>query len=73
MGLDFVSRFEWSKKIANIFGLNKDLIIPIHSSELKLSAKRPNVNLSNKKLFSKYGIKMISIDDGLQSMKKVNY
>ena len=44
------------------------MIIPIHSSELKLSVERKNIHLNNDKLFKKTKHKMIGIDDGLESM-----
>jgi dTDP-4-dehydrorhamnose reductase len=40
-GRDFLSRFEFTNIIAEYFGLNKELIIPIKTSELKQLAKRP--------------------------------
>ena len=71
-GSDFVSRYEWSLVTAEIFGLNKNMIKPISSKNLNLPAKRVNVNLSNKKLFEKMGIKMNGIVEGLRLMKNIN-
>ena len=56
------------KKTAKFFNLKNELIIPIHSSELKLSVERKNIHLNNDKLFKKTKHKMIGIDDGLESM-----
>jgi len=36
VGNDYVNRYEWSCKIAEIFGLNKNLIIPTKSQSLNL-------------------------------------
>jgi len=68
VGSDFISRFEWAKIICEYFNLEQELIVPIKSEELKLSAKRVNVNLSNEKIFNDLGIKMMGIRDGLKSM-----
>ena len=68
VGSDFINRFSWAKKTAKFFNLKNELIIPIHSSELKLSVERKNIHLNNDKLFKKTKHKMIGIDDGLESM-----
>ena len=68
VGSDFINRFSWAKKTAKCFNLKNELIIPIHSSELKLSVERKNIHLNNDKLFKKTKHKMIGIDDGLESM-----
>ena len=68
VGSDYINRFDWSIKICKYFNLNSKLIIPIKSQELNLSAKRVNVNLSNKKIFNELGIQMIGIDEGLKAM-----
>ena len=71
-GSDYVNRYEWSLVTAEIFGLNKNLIKPISSTDLNLPAKRVNVYLSNEKLFQKIGFKMNGIVKGLQLMKNMN-
>lgn len=68
-GSDFINRFEWSLQVAEIFGLDKKLIIPIRSDSLELPAKRPNVYLSNDKVFNQTGIRMIGTREGLINMK----
>ena len=70
IGSDYISRFEWAKKICEYFNLNQKLIIPIKSQELMLSAKRVNVNLSNDKISTELGVKMMGIEEGLKSMLK---
>ena len=65
-GSDYISRLDWSMKTAEIFGFDKGMINPIHSSDLKLSASRPNVNMSNEKIFDKTGIKMMGVMEGLK-------
>lgn len=73
VGPDFVSRYNWAIKIADIFGLNKNLIEPITSSTLNLPAKRVNVNLNNEKLFKDTGVQMRGIEKGLMNMVKTDH
>lgn len=70
VGSEFINRYEWALQIADIFELDKTLITPINSSELKLSAKRNNVHLNNEKLYKATGIRMKGIHEGLIEMKK---
>ncbi|MDE2588325.1 MAG: sugar nucleotide-binding protein, partial [Patescibacteria group bacterium] len=70
VGPDFVSRYDWALKIADIFGENKDLIEPVTSCTLNLPAKRVNVNLSNQKVVRDTGIRMSGIEKGLMNMLK---
>jgi len=70
VGSDFVNRYDFSLKVAEVFGLNRDFIKPIKSDVLKLPAKRVNVNLSNKKLEQKTGVKMKGFTEGLIEMYK---
>lgn len=69
-GPDFISRFDWAKKIAKIFGYDETLIQPMHSSSLNLPAKRPNVNLDSTKIYSICGFKQANIDEGVNKMFK---
>lgn len=69
VGSDYINRYEYSKMVADIFNLDKNLINPISSSTLKLQAKRANVKLSNKKIFQEFGIKLMGIEEGLLKMR----
>jgi len=71
VGNDFVNRYHWSVKVAEIFGLDTSLINPIQSSKLKISIKRPNINSTNKKLLLDTGYKMKGIVNGASSMKTI--
>ena len=68
VGSDFIDRFHWAQKTAEIFNLKKELIAPIKSSELELSVERKNIRLNNDKLFQKIQHRMIGVDEGLQEM-----
>ena len=67
-GSDFLNRYDSAVLIAEVFKLENKLLKQINSSELKLPAKRNNVNLSNKKLFQETGIRMLGFKDGLTKM-----
>jgi dTDP-4-dehydrorhamnose reductase len=69
-GSDYTDRFSLAIKIAEIFNLNKKLLIPINSNLLNLSAKRANVNLKNTKIVKQTGIQMKGIIEGLIQMQK---
>jgi len=68
VGSDYISRYDWSLIICNIFGLEKKNIIPFNSDELKFPAKRANANLSNQKVIEEIGIKMLGVEEGLKQM-----
>ena len=72
-GPDFLSRFEWALKTAEVFGLDSKLLIPINSEQLNLDAKRDNINLNNKKIQEKTGVKMRGINEGLLDMQKIGF
>jgi len=68
VGSEFINRYNWALKTAEVFKLNKNLLKPINSDALNLPAKRSNINLSNNKLFEKTGIRMSNIEEGLIKM-----
>jgi len=72
-GSDFISRFDWALKTAEIFGLDKKLLVPIKSDQLNLDAQRENINLNNKKILDETGIKMKGIKEGLLDMKSTDF
>jgi len=72
VGPDYISRYKWALLVADIFKLNKNMIEAITSDTLNLPAKRGNVNLSNRKLFQKLGIKMMGVKEGLIKMFESN-
>ena len=72
-GSDFISRYDWSVMVAEIFQLNKKLIKPINSSSLKLPAKRFSINADNQKFFDETGIKMRGIKECLIEMYSSRY
>ncbi|MEM4511565.1 MAG: dTDP-4-dehydrorhamnose reductase [Nanopusillaceae archaeon] len=71
VGKDNVSRYEFAIKIAEIFGMNKKLILPITSSQLLQHAPRPKkLNLSIHKLKRVLNVETMGIEEGLKELKK---
>jgi len=68
VGSDYINRYKWSRIVAEIFGLDKNLIESINSDQLELAVKRVNVNLKNHKLFQKTGIQMKGVEEGAKEM-----
>jgi dTDP-4-dehydrorhamnose reductase len=70
-GKEFLSRFEFSEIIADYFGLNKNLIKPITTDELKQPARRPlKSGLITLKAETEFGYKPHSIKETLAIIKK---
>jgi len=69
VGSQFVNRYEWGLKIAEVFNKDQNLIQPIMSSQLNVFAKRANVHLSNKRTTDETEIKLLDIAEGLYVMK----
>lgn len=71
VGKDNISRYEFAIKIAEIFNLDKNLIIPITSAQLPQAASRPKkLNLSINKLKRVLGIETMGVEEGLKELKK---
>lgn len=69
-GSDYISRYDLAMKVADAVGGDKSLVEKVKSSVFNLSAKRPNVNMSNEKVQKKTGIKMMGVDDGINFVLK---
>jgi len=70
-GRDFLSRFDFTMEIAEFFELDKSLVKPILTEELKQPAKRPlNSGLLTLKAETELGFKPHSIKEVLSIMKK---
>tara|TARA_S200000501_G_scaffold117949_1_gene110756 strand:- start:15573 stop:16466 length:894 start_codon:yes stop_codon:yes gene_type:complete len=69
-GSEFISRFEFAKKIAKVFNLDSSLIIPIKTSDLNQEAKRPlKSGLFTSKIEDILGIRTFTLDYCLTKMK----
>jgi len=66
-----INRFDFTLKIAEVFGINKSLISPTTSDKFKQVAKRPKrccLNVS--KLESQLNFKFLNIEEALKRMKR---
>jgi len=70
VGSDYISRYEWALKTAEIFDKNQNLIRPTKSDQSKLPAKRANANLSNSKVQNETGMMLFGVKTGLKLMLK---
>lgn len=70
-GKEFLSRYDFTLKIADFFNLDKHLIIPITTNELKQPARRPlKSGLLILKAETELGYKAHTISESLAAMKK---
>ena len=70
VGKDFVNRYEFTQKIADVFNLDKSLIRRVQPHEFVQKARRPNsIEMSLEKLNS-LEIETSGIDKGLKIMKE---
>ena len=71
-GKDIVNRYEYAITIADIFGLNKDLIRPVDSSFFPDIAPRPkNTSYLTLKLEKELDYIPLSLRDGLNEMRRL--
>jgi len=70
VGPDYCSRNDFAIKIARIFGLNEDLIIPVTTLELKQAARRPlKAGLLIEKIRKEINARPSGIDEALNKLK----
>ncbi|MEN3038091.1 MAG: dTDP-4-dehydrorhamnose reductase [Candidatus Kryptonium sp.] len=69
-GRDFVDRYTFAIKLAEIFEFDKELITPVKTSELNQIAPRPlRSGLITLKAESELGLKPYGIEDGIREFK----
>jgi dTDP-4-dehydrorhamnose reductase len=69
-GKSCISRFELALKVADIFNLDKNLIVPVDSSFFKNIAPRPkDTCFDTKKMEDDLSVKALAIEEGLERMK----
>ena len=65
------NRYEIGMKICEIFGLDKNLIVPVTSLQLAQAAKRPmDATLSTEKAYDELGFNALNIEAGLKRLKQ---
>jgi dTDP-4-dehydrorhamnose reductase len=70
-GRDYVNRFEFANKVADIFGLDKTLIKPISTTELNQTAPRPSYGgLVTDKIERITNLSMHTLDESLTALKR---
>jgi dTDP-4-dehydrorhamnose reductase len=69
-GRDFVSRYGFALKLAEIFSFDHELIIPVKTSELNQVAPRPlKSGLITLKAEAELGLKPYGVEDGIRQFK----
>jgi len=69
-GREAISRYDLALKICDVFGLDKGLVKPVSTQELKLRAQRPpNASLDVSKVEKMLGRRMHDVQEGLEKMK----
>jgi dTDP-4-dehydrorhamnose reductase len=69
-GPDFISRYEFAVKLAQVFGFDKKLVIPVKSASLKMPAQRPlRSGFITLKAETDLGIKTSNVELGLMVLK----
>jgi dTDP-4-dehydrorhamnose reductase len=67
-----LSRFEFGLKLSEIFGFNKELIIPISINDFPFKDKRPkDCSMRNENIISDLKIRPWNIEEGLKNMREV--
>lgn len=73
-GADRVSRYNWAKLTAEIFGFDSNRIIPVKSDFFKSLTERPwDTSFETKKLQEELRVKPLSLKAGLILMKKEKF
>lgn len=71
-GPNYLSRYGIARAVADVFGFNPSLIIPIQLSEIEFQARRPiKAGLLNHKSQKQLGIQFQNITDALREYKSV--
>ena len=70
-GSEFMSRFEFAKRIANVFDLDSNLINPIKTTDLNQFAPRPlRSGLSTVKIEQLVGVRTYGVDYCLRKVRE---
>lgn len=70
-GLDYLSRWAFALKIAQVFELNQELIAPVVSAQLSQQAPRPHWGgLKTSRAAKELGLSMLGVQVGLETLKR---
>lgn len=71
-GAERISKFEFAKKLAAVFGFDPAQITPCHVKDMKLRAKRPlDISLNTEKIEGALGLAMPNVDAGLTKFREL--
>jgi dTDP-4-dehydrorhamnose reductase len=69
-GSEPISRLGFAQKVCEVFDLDRELVLPVLTGELRQRAQRPeNSSLNVFKIEHELGRKMLDVRGGLQKMK----
>lgn len=69
-GSDYMSRWAFAMKVAEVFGLNQELITPVVSAQLSQCAPRPHWGgLRTDRTAAQLGMPMLGIEAGLENLR----
>jgi dTDP-4-dehydrorhamnose reductase len=69
-GSDAFNRYQFARKVAEVFGLDAALIRKVSSKHFPgIAARPPNTTLSTRRMERELGIKPVRLEDGLRAMK----
>jgi dTDP-4-dehydrorhamnose reductase len=69
-GREPMSRYDFALKICDVFGLDRGLIVPVTTQELKFRARRPpDASLDVSRAEKMLGRRMLDVKEGLERMK----
>jgi dTDP-4-dehydrorhamnose reductase len=69
-GSEYINRYEFALKLAEVFDFNKIMVVPIKTSELQQAAARPmNSSFILLKAETELGLKPLNVRDGLYLLK----
>ena len=69
-GAETVNRHGFALKLASVFGLDKNLIVPVESSYFPEIAPRPrNTSFVTERMSRELGLKPLTVEQGLKLMK----
>lgn len=70
VGDDYVSRYEWARIVADVFGYDPDLVERGHSDDVALPATRPSNHLENDSVVKTTEYEFASLRGGLREMRR---
>jgi dTDP-4-dehydrorhamnose reductase len=69
-GADAVNRWQFARKVAEVFGLDAALVRRVSSSRFPdLAPRPPNTTLSTRRMERELGVKPLRLEEGLRAMK----